>query len=54
MWIARVLDKPEVRDRHLTIHVETVASSPEEFAVTMRKDIERSGEVIRDAGIRVN
>jgi len=51
--IARVLNKPEVRERHFAIGVETVASSPEEFAATMRRDIERWGKVIRDANIRV-
>jgi tripartite-type tricarboxylate transporter receptor subunit TctC len=51
--IARVLNKPEVKERHFAIGVETVASSPEEFASTMRRDIERWGKVIRDANIRV-
>jgi tripartite-type tricarboxylate transporter receptor subunit TctC len=51
--IARVLNKPEVKERHFSIGVETVASSPEEFAVIMRRDIERWGKVIREAGIRV-
>jgi tripartite-type tricarboxylate transporter receptor subunit TctC len=51
--IARVLNKPEVKERHFAIGVETVASSPEEFAATMRRDIDRWGKVIRDANIRV-
>jgi tripartite-type tricarboxylate transporter receptor subunit TctC len=51
--IARVLNRPEIRDRHFSIGVETVAGSPEEFAATMRKDIERWGKVIKDANIRV-
>jgi tripartite-type tricarboxylate transporter receptor subunit TctC len=51
--IARVLNKPEVKERHFSIGVETAASSPEEFAATMRRDIERWGKVIKEAGIRV-
>jgi tripartite-type tricarboxylate transporter receptor subunit TctC len=46
--------RPEMRDRHPAIHVETVASSPEAFAAGMRREIERWGKVIRDANIRVN
>ncbi|MGZ5260094.1 MAG: tripartite tricarboxylate transporter substrate binding protein, partial [Burkholderiales bacterium] len=46
--IARVLNKSEVKERHFSIGVETVASSPEEFAVIMRRDIERWGKVIKD------
>ncbi len=52
--IARVLNKPEVKERHFSIGVETVASSPEEFAALIRRDIDRWGKVIKDAGIRVN
>ena len=51
--IARVLNKADVKERHFSIGVETVASSPEEFAATIRKDIERWGRVIKEAGIRV-
>ena len=51
--IARVLNKPEIKERHFTVGVETVASSPEEFAATMRRDIERWGKVIKEAGIKV-
>ena len=50
--IARVLNKPEVKERHFSIGVETVASSPDAFAATMRRDIDRWGRVIKDAGIR--
>jgi tripartite-type tricarboxylate transporter receptor subunit TctC len=42
-----------VKDRHFSIGVETVAGSPEEFAATIRRDIERWGKVIKEAGIRV-
>ena len=51
--IARVLNRADVKERHFAIGVETVASSPEEFASVIRRDIERWGKVIRDANIRV-
>jgi tripartite-type tricarboxylate transporter receptor subunit TctC len=51
--IARVLNRPEVKDRHFSIGVETVASAPEDLAVMMKADIARWGKVIRDLGIRL-
>lgn len=52
--IVRVLNRPEVKDRHTASGVETVASSPEELGATMRADIARWGKVIRDANIRID
>ena len=51
--IARVLNRPDVRDRHFAIAVETVASSPEELSVRMKADVAKWGKVIREAGIRL-
>jgi tripartite-type tricarboxylate transporter receptor subunit TctC len=48
-----VLNRPEVKDRHFSIGVETVASAPEDLAVMMKADIARWGKVIRDLGIRL-
>jgi tripartite-type tricarboxylate transporter receptor subunit TctC len=51
--IVRVLTRPDVKERHFSIAVETVGSSPEELAAAMRSDIVRWGRVIREAGIRL-
>jgi len=49
--IVRVLNRPDVKERHFTTGVETVGSSPETLAATMRSDIVKWGKVIKDAGI---
>lgn len=51
--IVRVLNRADVKQRHFTAGVETIGSSPEELAATMKSDIARWGKVIKDAGIRL-
>lgn len=51
--IVRVLNRADVKERHFTAGVETVASSPDELLTTMKSDIARWGKVIKDANIRV-
>jgi tripartite-type tricarboxylate transporter receptor subunit TctC len=50
--IARVLARPDVKERFLKVGVETVGSSPEEFAAVLKSEMGRLGKMIRDAGIR--
>jgi tripartite-type tricarboxylate transporter receptor subunit TctC len=50
--IVRVLGKAEVKERFLANGMETVGSTPQELAATMKSEIVRIGKVIRDAGIR--
>ena len=50
--IVAVLSQPEIRERFLNVGVETVGSSPEQFAAVIRADIARMTKVIKDAGIR--
>ena len=50
--IAAALHKPEARDRLFAAGMETVASSPQEFAERVKLDMSTLGKVIRDAGIR--
>ncbi len=50
--IARELNKPEVRERFATAGVETVGSTPEQFAATIKSEMARMGKVIRYAKIR--
>jgi len=52
--IVRMLSLPDVKERFLNAGVETVGSSPEQFAVTMKSDIAKWGKVIKDAGIKVD
>ena len=51
--IVRTLHRAEVKDRHFTAGVETVASTPDELSATMKSDMARWGKVIKDANIRV-
>lgn len=52
--IVAVLNMPQVKDRFLASGVETVGSTPEQFAETIRADVARMSKVIKEAGIRVN
>jgi tripartite-type tricarboxylate transporter receptor subunit TctC len=51
--IVHVLNRADVKARHFTAGVETVASSPEELSATIKSDRARWGKVIKDANIRV-
>ncbi len=50
--IVRVLNQPEVKTRFLNAGTETVGSTPEEMAVTIKAYIETWARVIKDAGIK--
>ena len=50
--IARVLNKPEVKERCFTAGNEVVASTPQQLVTVMKADMARMGKVIKDAGIR--
>ena len=52
--IVRVLGQPEVKERVTNAGADIVASSPEQFAATIRSDMARMGKVIQDAEIKVN
>ena len=47
-----VLKSAEVRERFFNSGVETVGSSPEELAATVRAEMSRLGKLIKDAGIQ--
>lgn len=49
---AQYLRTAEVRERFLKAGVETVGSTPEEFAAAIKADVAKMAKVIRDAGIR--
>ena len=48
----RYLRMPDVKEKFLSSGVETVGSSPEQFAAKMKSEMARIGKLIKDAGIR--
>jgi len=50
--IVRFLKIPDVTEKFLSAGLETVGSSPDELAATMKSEMNRLGKVIKDAGIR--
>ncbi len=50
--IARVLQRPESRDRFLSIDAEPVGSTPAQLATVIKDEVQRMGKVIREAGIQ--
>jgi tripartite-type tricarboxylate transporter receptor subunit TctC len=49
--IVRVLNKPEVRQRFLDTGTEIVASTPAQYAATIKTELASWGKVIREAGL---
>ena len=47
----KALEASDVRDRLLSLGAEPVATSPEEFSILYKADIEKFKQVVRDAGI---
>lgn len=50
--IARVLQRPESRERLAGIGAEPVGSTPAQFAAAIKDEVARMGKVIREAGIQ--
>ena len=50
--IVRVLNQPEVKEKYFISGVETVGSSPEQFAATMKSELTKWSKVIESAGIK--
>jgi tripartite-type tricarboxylate transporter receptor subunit TctC len=50
--IVAVLSQPDVREKFLNVGVETVGSTPEQFAAVIKADMARMSKVIKEAGIR--
>ena len=51
--IVRFLNLPETKERFLNAAVEVVASSPEQFAATIKTEIVKMSKLIKEAGIKV-
>jgi tripartite-type tricarboxylate transporter receptor subunit TctC len=52
--IARVLDKPEVKERFQSSGVEVASSSPAQVTALMKAEIARWTKVIKEANIRAD
>lgn len=50
--IVRILQSPEVKAKFFNAGSETIGSSPQEFAATIKSEMTKWGKVIRDANIR--
>jgi len=51
--VQKAMQAPEIRDRYLTLGMETAANSPEELGALMRSEQERYATIIRTAGIKI-
>lgn len=51
--IVRFLTRVDVKEKLFNTGMETVGSSPEQLAATLKSEVARMGKVIKDAGIRV-
>ena len=51
--IVRVLNRADIKEKFFNVGVETVGSSPEQFAAVVTSDMAKWGKVLKDAGIRV-
>ena len=49
--IVRILNQPDVMERHFNLAKEVVSSSPEKAAALVKSEIAKWGKVIKDAGI---
>lgn len=45
--------QPDVIERYTALGIESVTSTPQEFAETIKSDLARYLKVIKDAGIKV-
>lgn len=52
--VVTVLHQPDVKQRFLNIGVETVGSTPEQLAATLKSETIKWARVIKDAGIRLD
>ena len=52
--IARLAAQPDVRQKLLTLGLDPVASTPEDFTAYVKTETVKWGKLVREAGIRVN
>lgn len=49
--VVKVLGRTDVKEKFFNLGVETIASSPDQLAATVRSEMAKWGRIIRDAGI---
>jgi tripartite-type tricarboxylate transporter receptor subunit TctC len=49
-----VLGQPEIREKFLTLGADPLPSTSERFAAVIRTDAEKSGRIIKAAGVRAD
>ena len=52
--VVRLLNQADVKEKFFNVGVETVGSSPEQLAATVKSEMARLGKVIRESGIRAD
>jgi tripartite-type tricarboxylate transporter receptor subunit TctC len=52
--MARVVNRPDVKERFLNAGLEPVGNSPEQYASKMKADTARISKLIKDAGIKAD
>ena len=52
--IVRVLARQDIKEKFLSVGLETVGSTPEELAAVMKSDLTLFGKIIKDAGVKAD
>ena len=52
--VAQILCRPDTKERFMSIGVETVGSTPEEFDSVVKAEMARWGKLIKSVGIRAD
>ena len=52
--IAKVLARPDLKEKFLASSIEPVSSTPEELGALVKAEIARMGKIIKSAGIRAD
>jgi tripartite-type tricarboxylate transporter receptor subunit TctC len=51
--IAKAMQAPELKEKYVTLGMDTAANSPEEMAAFLKREQQRYGSIIRNAGIKI-
>ncbi|MFN2644887.1 MAG: Bug family tripartite tricarboxylate transporter substrate binding protein [Burkholderiales bacterium] len=51
--IRKAMDAPELREKYVTLGMETASNTPEEMAAFLKREQERYGSIIRNANIKI-
>ena len=52
--IVRVLARQDIKEKFMSVGLETVGSTPEELAAVMKSDLTLFGKIIKDAGVKAD